>query len=289
MCQFMADIRTSLSDALRAALVAGGIDLPGDFQVGLERPARREHGDWSSNAALAIAKGAGRNPRELAEELVAWLEQNRPEHVAEVSVAGPGFVNFKLAPSWLHSVVLDAVAAGTEDYGRQNLGQGCTVIVEFVSANPTGPVHAGHGRGAAYGDAVARLLEWCGYDVQREFYINDRGTQMDLYAASLAAVRADEPVPEDGYNGQYIVEWAAEMPVDADARQWGRERALPISGRYWVRWRWRSTRGRASRSWWIRGSLSTRWPPLTPLGPPTRPKGRCGCVPATTATTRIGC
>ena len=78
MCQFMADIRTSLSDALRAALVAGGIDLPGDFQVGLERPARREHGDWSSNAALAIAKGAGRNPRELAEELVAWLEQNRP-------------------------------------------------------------------------------------------------------------------------------------------------------------------------------------------------------------------
>ncbi len=226
MCQFMADIRTSLSDALRAALAAAGITLPGDFQVGLERPARREHGDWSSNAALAIAKGAGRNPRELAAELAAWLEQNPPEHVAEVSVAGPGFVNFKLAPSWLHSVVADAVAAGTEGYGRQNLGQSRTVIVEFVSANPTGPVHAGHGRGAAYGDAVARLLEWCGFKVQREFYINDRGTQMDLYAASLAAVRAEEPVPEDGYNGQYIAEWASEMPADADARQWGRERAL---------------------------------------------------------------
>ncbi len=226
MCQFMADIRTSLSDALRGALVAAGVDLPADFQVGLERPARREHGDWSSNAALAIAKGAGRNPRELAAELSAWLEENRPEHVAEVSVAGPGFVNFKLAPSWLHSMVADAVEAGVYGFGRQDLGEGRTVIVEFVSANPTGPVHAGHGRGAAYGDAVARLLEWCGYDVQREFYINDRGTQMELYGASLAALRAGEPVPDDGYNGQYIADWAAEMPAHADARQWGRERAL---------------------------------------------------------------
>ncbi len=226
MCQFMADIRTSLSDALRGALVAVGVDLPADFSVGLERPARREHGDWSSNAALAIAKGAGRNPRELAAELAAWLEENRPEHVAEVSVAGPGFVNFRLAPSWLHSVVADAVSADVDSYGRQKLGEGRTVIVEFVSANPTGPVHAGHGRGAAYGDAVARLLEWCGYYVQREFYINDRGTQMELYGASLTAVRAGQPVPEDGYNGQYIADWAAEMPADADARQWGRERAL---------------------------------------------------------------
>ena len=96
MGQFMADIRTSLSDALRAALAATGIDLPSDFQVGLERPARREHGDWSSNAALAIAKGEGRNPRELAAELAAWLEQNRPEHVAEVSVAAC----FQLTSPW---------------------------------------------------------------------------------------------------------------------------------------------------------------------------------------------
>ncbi len=226
MSQFMADIRTSLSDALRAALVAAGVDLSAGFSVGLERPARREHGDWSSNAALAVAKQVERNPRELAGELAAWLEENQPEHVAEVSVAGPGFINFRLAPSWLHSVVSDAVAAGAGSYGRQNLGQGRTVIVEFVSANPTGPVHAGHGRGAAYGDAVALLLEWCGYTVQREFYINDRGTQMELYGASLAAVREGQPVPEDGYNGQYIVDWAPDMPADADPRQWGRERAL---------------------------------------------------------------
>lgn len=226
MSQFMADIRISLADALRAALVAAGIELPADFSVGLERPARREHGDWSSNAALAIAKGAGRNPRELSAELAAWLEEHRPKYVAEVSVAGPGFINFRLVSSWLHSVVTEAVTAGTEGYGRQNLGQGRTVIVEFVSANPTGPVHAGHGRGAAYGDAVARLLDWCGYEVQREFYINDRGTQIDLYAASLAAVRAGQPVPKDGYNGQYIADWAAVMPAEADPRQWGRERAL---------------------------------------------------------------
>ncbi|WP_420637616.1 arginine--tRNA ligase [Candidatus Poriferisocius sp.] len=226
MSPFMADIRTSLADALGSALSAAGVVVPDGFVAGLERPARREHGDWSSNAALALAKRAGRNPRTLAEELVAWLDANRPEHVAEVSTAGPGFVNFTLAPSWLHSVIREAVAQGVADFGRLDLGRGRTVIVEFVSANPTGPVHAGHGRGAAYGDAVARLLERCGHTVQREFYINDRGTQMDLYAASLAAARAGEPAPEDGYHGQYITEWAAEMPAEADPRPWGRERAL---------------------------------------------------------------
>lgn len=226
MSQFMADIRISLADALHAALVDAGIDLPTGFSVGLERPARREHGDWSSNAALATAKGAGRNPRDVASELVDWLEEHRPEHVAEVSVAGPGFVNFRLAPSWLRSVVREAVIAGVDNYGRHDFGQGRSVIVEFVSANPTGPVHAGHGRGAAYGDAVARLLDRCGYDVRREFYINDRGAQMELYAASLAAARAGEPVPEDGYNGQYILDWAAEMPAEADPRRWGQEWAL---------------------------------------------------------------
>ncbi|MCY4271339.1 MAG: arginine--tRNA ligase [bacterium] len=222
----MADIRTSLVDSLHAALAAAGVEAPDGFRMGLERPARREHGDWSSNAALATAKAAGRNPRELAAELAVWLGDNKPDDVAEVSVAGPGFVNFKLAPSCLHRVVADAVAAGVDRFGRQNLGQGRKVIVEFVSANPTGPVHAGHGRGAAYGDAVARLLQRCGYEVQREFYINDRGTQMGLYAASLAAARAGEQAPENGYNGQYIADWAAEMPQGADARHWGRQRAL---------------------------------------------------------------
>ena len=143
-----------------------------------------------------------------------------------MSVAGPGFVNFRLAPSWRHRVVREAVVAGVDGFGRHDFGAGCSVIVEFVSANPTGPVHAGHGRGAAYGDAVARLLARCGCDVQREFYINDRGMQMELYAASLAAARAGEPVPEDGYKGLYILDWAAEMPAEADPRQWGQQQAL---------------------------------------------------------------
>ncbi|MYG94318.1 MAG: arginine--tRNA ligase [Acidimicrobiia bacterium] len=226
MAQFMADIRSSLVNALHDALSSTGVDLPEGFQPGLERPARRTHGDWSSNAALALAKRVGCNPRELADALAEYLRANLPEHVDEVSVAGPGFVNFRLAPTWLHSVVTDAVAAGVDHYGRHNFGAGQTVIVEFVSANPTGPVHAGHGRGAAYGDALARLLERCGFKVYREFYINDRGTQMDLYAASLAARRDGKAVPEEGYSGQYIEDWAAEMPRDVDVRSWGQQRAL---------------------------------------------------------------
>ena len=222
----MADIRLSLIDALHGALQSAAVELPPGFQAGLERPARREHGDWSSNAALVLAKPVGCNPRELASQLVSWLETNRPTHVAEVTVAGPGFVNFHLADSWLHSVITDAVQAGADSYGRHAFGNGQNVIVEFVSANPTGPVHAGHGRGAAYGDAVARLLERCGYTVNREFYINDRGTQMDLFGASLTARHKGQPVPEDGYSGQYISDWVQEMPANTDARQWGCQRAL---------------------------------------------------------------
>ncbi len=222
----MVDIRTCLIDALHDALQAADVELPAGFQASLERPARRTHGDWSSNVALALAKSAGRNPRELAEQLAAQINVHKPAHVAEVNVAGPGFVNFTLAPSWLHNVVIDAISAGTDTYGRHTFGENQTVIIEFVSANPTGPVHAGHGRGAAYGDATARLLERCGYKVIREFYINDRGKQMDLYAASLAARRDAKPIPKDGYKGHYIADWAVEMPADADVRQWGCERAL---------------------------------------------------------------
>jgi arginyl-tRNA synthetase len=117
------------------------------------------------------------------------------------------------------------VAAGTAQFGRLRLGTR-SVNVEFVSANPTGPLHAGHGRWAAYGDALARLLEHCGHRVHREFYVNDRGTQMQIYAASLDARRDGRDLPEDGYAGQYIRDWAAEMPADADAREWGEAKAL---------------------------------------------------------------
>jgi arginyl-tRNA synthetase len=198
----------------------------------MERPARREHGDWSCNIAMASAKAAGRPPRELAGELVAALEAMALAHVAKVEIAGPGFVNFHLEPSWLHDVLADVVTAGTDGYARLDTGHGRRVNVEFVSANPNGPLHAGHGRGAAYGDSLARILERTGHDVTRECYLNDRGVQMRNYAESLLARREGRPVPDDGYAGDYVADWAAEMPDEVVAagidavRQWGYDRAL---------------------------------------------------------------
>ncbi len=194
--------------------------------INLERPARREHGDWSSNVALATAKRAGWNPRELAGRIAEILNAELPPHVLKVEIAGPGFINFRLADSWLHEVLVDVLDAGTDNYARSSSGAGTRVLVEFVSANPTGPLHAGHGRGAAYGDSLARILSRCGYEVSRENYLNDRGTQMQLFVASLAARQRGEDVPEGGYQGQYIVDWAAEIPAGEDLMEWGEARAV---------------------------------------------------------------
>ncbi len=218
-------IRDHLAQALRAALATLEVDpLPDDIH--LERPARREHGDWSSNVALATAKKAGWKPRDLAVALAERLEADRPRHVELVEVAGPGFVNFRLADSWLHDVLAEVIQSGREGYASHDVGTGTRVNIEFVSANPTGPLHAGHGRGAAYGDSLARLMSRCGYEVKRENYLNDRGTQMELFAASLAARQRGDDVPEGGYQGEYIVEWAKEIPDGVDVAQWGEARAV---------------------------------------------------------------
>ena len=219
-------IRDQLTDALRATLVALAVD-PLPESINLERPARREHGDWSSNVALATAKKAGRNPRELAQQVADHLNADLPPHVTAVEIAGPGFVNFRLADTWLHAVLDDVLAAGVEGYARHAVGVGTTVNVEWVSANPTGPLHVGHGRNASFGDSVVRLLERCGHTVTREYYLNDRGTQMQHFAESLVARKAGEdPDPDTGYQGQYIIDWAAEMPDDADPLEWGEARAI---------------------------------------------------------------
>lgn len=215
-------IRDSLATALRAALTEAGIDAPAE--VHLERPARREHGDWSSNVAMATAKASGRVPRELATELVERLNAAPPAHVERAEVAGPGFVNFHLRETWLHDVLAEVIAGGESGYARPDLGGGKKVNVEFVSANPTGPLHAGGGRWAAYGDSLCRILERCGHVVHREYYLNDRGVQMGLFGASLAARKAGTELPEDGYAGEYISEWAAEMPDGVDPAEWGYER-----------------------------------------------------------------
>ncbi len=218
-------IRDTLAQAVRATLVALGVE-PVPDTVSIERPARPDHGDWSTNAALVSAKAAGRNPRQLAADIADHLADDLPDHVTAVEVAGPGFVNFRLDDGWLHEVLTEVVTAGVDGWARHDLGGGQRVDVEFVSANPTGPLHVGAGRWAAFGDSLCRLLERCGWSVNREYYVNDRGTQTTKFTESLAAVKAGRPVPDDGYKGQYIVDWAAEMPADADAGAWGYERVM---------------------------------------------------------------
>jgi len=180
--------------------------------VELERPRDPAHGDVATNLALALAKSLKQKPRAVAERLVATLQLPQGL-VRKIEIAGPGFINFFLAEAQLASV-LEAVLAAGERYGRGDGGRGTRVNVEFVSANPTGPLHVGHGRGAALGDGIASLLEWTGHAVTREFYVNDAGAQIDKLARSLwarvqqAVGRAAE-IPEGGYHGDYLVELAA--------------------------------------------------------------------------------
>jgi arginyl-tRNA synthetase len=218
-------INEQLLEAVRSAMASLGVD-PLPSGVVIERPARREHGDWSTNAALASAKIAGQNPRQLGEALLAALDAERPPHVERLELAGPGFVNFHLAPSWLHALLRQVVTEGEASYARLDLGAGQSVNIEFVSANPTGPIHAGGGRWGAFGDSLARIFDRCGYKTHKEFYVNDRGVQTRLFGDSLVAAKAGDPPPEGGYGGQYITDWAAEMPADADPVAWGIERSL---------------------------------------------------------------
>jgi arginyl-tRNA synthetase len=213
-------IRDDLLEAVHAALTTLGVpDIPA--AVVIERPARPEHGDWSTNAALVCSKALGKNPREIGQALADALSADPPKHVEAVEIAGPGFVNFRLANTWLYDVLADVVAGGVDGYARPALGDGLRVNVEFVSANPTGPLHAGHGRWAAYGDSLCRLFARCGYRPHAETYVNDRGVQIQHYADSLAARKRGEAPSDDGYQGAYIAEWASEMPDDADPVAWG--------------------------------------------------------------------
>src|SRR5262245_26130079 len=203
-----------LEDALRSALDKLGVAAP--EVVGLERPARREHGDWSSNVAMASAKVAQRNPRELATQIVEILGGELPPHVTKVEVAGPGFVNFHLAPTWLHDVLRQVVEQGEEQYGRLDLGHGERVMIEFVSANPTGPIHVGNGWFASYGDSLGRVMERCGYDVSREYYVNDTGGQVRALGESILARKLGVPLPEGGYPSGFVKGLASAYDGDED-------------------------------------------------------------------------
>ena len=210
-----------LSDAIVAALTAltdaGSLTLPDGVpaRVVVERPKVREHGDYATNVALQLAKKAGLPPRELATLLAEVLGQ--ADGVASVEIAGPGFLNIRVEAGAQGALAAQIVAAGSS-YGSSNLFAGEKVNLEFVSANPTGPIHIGGVRWAAVGDALGRIFSFSGADVTREYYFNDHGAQIDRFARSLLASAKGEPTPEDGYGGQYIVEIAqAVLAKEPDA------------------------------------------------------------------------
>jgi arginyl-tRNA synthetase len=235
-------IRETLVAALERAIAnvgvtpVAGTNGPDGAAPHLERPAHVEHGDWSSNVALVLAKRAGRNPRQLAGDLARSLEADPLPHVARIEVAGPGFLNFHLRDSWLHESLRQVLAQGAEGYGRSNLGQGERVQIEFVSANPTGPLHVGNGWFASYGDALARVMERCGYRVHREYYVNDTGGQVRQLGRSLLARRRGEAPPEEGYRGAYVTELAADYdgPDQAGPGAEPRPEDVDAAGRFAV-------------------------------------------------------
>ena len=181
--------------------------------VAVERPRNRDHGDWASSIALKIAKPLGANPREIAAELAAGLEQL--SDVASVEIAGPGFINIRLEAAAAGALAKTIVNLG-EVYGTGHLYDGLKINLEFVSANPTGPIHMGGVRWAAVGDSLARVLQAEGADVTREYYFNDHGSQIDRFARSVLASYLDEPTPEDGYGGAYIGDIAANVLAKYD-------------------------------------------------------------------------
>ena len=205
--QLAALIEQGIADLRAQGLVPADVATP-EFVV--ERPKDRSHGDFSSNAALLLAKPAKSNPRAVAQALIAALPAN--DDFAAVEIAGPGFLNFRLAPAAWQRQLRDIHGRGAQ-YGRNESGNGHRAGVEYVSANPTGPLHVGHGRAAVIGDCIARVLAANGWDVMREFYYNDAGAQIDNLARSVQA-RAlgrtpDDPSwPEDGYRGDYIIDVA---------------------------------------------------------------------------------
>ena len=208
-------LKDLLAKAVREVAAEKGYPQESLPEVILERPRHEGQGDWASNIGMLLAKSLKTKPRDLAEEIVSKL--GKDPHVEKAEVAGPGFINFFITNLWVKDV-LEAAVTGREDYGKSTQGKGRKVQVEFVSANPTGPLHVGHGRGAAVGDMTASLLEYAGWEVQREYYINDAGLQMNLLGQSTQAryfeiLGAPEkaPFPENGYKGDYIYDLARQV------------------------------------------------------------------------------
>jgi arginyl-tRNA synthetase len=198
----------AVTQAVQSLADAGSLGVAEIPVVRIERPRNASHGDYATNVAMMLAKKAGLPPRQLAEMIATELA--RSDGLDSVEVAGPGFINITLAAAAQGETARTIVNAGAE-YGRSEVLAGQKINLEFISANPTGPLHLGHTRWAAVGDAMARVLDAAGADAEREFYINDRGVQMDKFGLSIALAAEGKPPPEGGYHGAYVAELAAEI------------------------------------------------------------------------------
>jgi arginyl-tRNA synthetase len=203
-----AELSAAIGAAVGASIAAGDFAGTVPAEIVVDRPKHRDHGDYATNVALRLAKPAGRPPREVAEAIATRLRETAG--IADVEVAGPGFLNIRFAADALGQIARDVVGAGVA-YGSNDAFTGQKLNLEFVSANPTGPVHIGAVRWAAVGDALARILQAGGAEVTREYYFNDAGSQIERFARTLREVANGRPVPEDGYNGQYIADIAADV------------------------------------------------------------------------------
>jgi len=230
-------VTRAIADARDRAVESGALTVPDEASlpaIGLERPANPDHGDWASNAAMQLAPVARSAPLRIAETLLEHFEP--PPSIAEVSVAAPGFLNFRLDPAWVAAQVGTIVEAGP-DFGRTASEEHQRVNIEFVSANPTGPLHVGNARGAFVGDVLSRVMEAAGHDVTREYYFNDFGAQVKALGGSVRALRTGAPLPEDGYRGAYVEEMAAAVPPDVVSAA---ESAPDEDAADWIYGRWAS-------------------------------------------------
>lgn len=206
------ELSAQILELVLAAIARGEITATAPGSITLDRPKNRDHGDYATSVALQLAKSAGKQPREVAEILQGAISQLAG--VSSVDIAGPGFINITLNRSNQAELVRTILSAG-KDYGSGRTLNGVAINLEFISANPTGPLHLGHTRWAAVGDALGRVLSAAGAKVSREFYINDRGRQMDLFGQSVQAAAQGKAIPDDGYQGEYIKDLAAQV-VAAD-------------------------------------------------------------------------
>jgi len=228
------DLVHAIASARDRARVGGALDIPDDAdlpEIGLERPANPEHGDWASNVAMQLAPLARMAPMRIAQAIIDNFQA--PPIVAEISVAAPGFLNIRLDPSAVASRIAAILEAGPA-FGREAQPDATRINVEFVSANPTGPLHVGNARGAFVGDVLSRVLRAAGHEVTREYYFNDFGGQVRALGQSVRAIRSGSTIHEDGYHGDYVREMAASVPLEVAtaAEAAGEEDADWILGRW---------------------------------------------------------